>query len=137
MKIMTRLASYDSGEGREEQKTIRYNRKDYVSFHVLATAIWVTVGYIAAVCLILFLHMEYFTSHMNGAKLIVLAVIVIVGYAALLALYIRIAGRVYRGRYSKAKENARLYYMDLRRLNRLYEKERPQAGVSAEPEGEQ
>lgn len=137
VKIMTRLASYENGAGKEELKLIRYNRKDYVSFHVLATAIWFTIGYAALLCLAVFLHIEFFMGSVKNKQLIPLGIIAVGGYVILLIAYLVVAGRVYRKRHNHAKENARLYYIDLRRLNKLYEKERQQTGVFLEPEGDQ
>lgn len=137
VKIMTRLAAYETGRGKEELKLIRYNRKDYVSFHVLATAIWFTVGYAAVLGLTVFLHIEFLISHIQSISLILLGVAAAAGYVVLLVVYLLIARKVYRKRHGRAKENARLYYMDLRRLNKLYEKERQQTGVFLEPEGDQ
>lgn len=137
VKIMTRLASYENGRGKEELKLIRYNRKDYVSFHVLATAIWFTIGYAAVLGLAVFLHIEFLISNIQKLNMVLLGIMAVSGYIALLVIYLLIAGKVYRKRHNRAKENARLYYMDLRRLNKLYEKERQQTGVFMEPEGDQ
>ena len=45
VKLMTRMAMYESKQGEEDFKISSYYKKDYRSFHTIATIIWVTVGY--------------------------------------------------------------------------------------------
>ena len=45
VKLMVQLASYEQKEGKEDFKVSSYYKKDYVSFHRLATMIWTTIGY--------------------------------------------------------------------------------------------
>ena len=47
VKRMVKLAAYETKSGAEDFKVNDYFQKDYVSFQVLCTFIWVTVGYIA------------------------------------------------------------------------------------------
>ena len=49
VKLMTRMAMYESKQGEEDFKISSYYKKDYRSFHTIATIIWVTVGYAVAV----------------------------------------------------------------------------------------
>ena len=49
VKLMTRMAMYESKEGAEDFKISSYYRKDYSSFHTIVTIIWVTIGYMIAV----------------------------------------------------------------------------------------
>ena len=49
VKLMTRMAMYESKQGEEDFKISSYYKKDYRSFHTFATIIWVTVGYAVAV----------------------------------------------------------------------------------------
>ena len=43
------MAMYESKQGEEDFKISSYYKKDYRSFHTIATIIWVTVGYAVAV----------------------------------------------------------------------------------------
>ena len=49
VKLMTRMAMYESKQGEEDFKISSYYKKDYRSFHTIATSICVTVGYAVAV----------------------------------------------------------------------------------------
>ena len=41
VKLMTRMAMYESKQGEEDFKISSYYKKDYRSFHTIATIIWV------------------------------------------------------------------------------------------------
>ena len=49
VKLMTKFALYEETYGKEDFKISSYYKKDYRSFHTIATIIWVTVGYAVAV----------------------------------------------------------------------------------------
>ena len=40
VKLMTRMAMYESKQGEEDFKISSYYKKDYRSFHTIATIIW-------------------------------------------------------------------------------------------------
>lgn len=46
VKLMTKVASYETGTGREDIRTMSYFRGDYVSFNVFITLLGVTVSLI-------------------------------------------------------------------------------------------
>ena len=103
VKLMTRMAMYESKQGEEDFKISSYYKKDYRSFHTIATIIWVTVGYAVAV---------------------MLAAAVIIGYLVLVIFYGIVASHFYGTKHEKARKRVKQFNHDLTRLNRMYEREK-------------
>ena len=100
VKLMTRMAMYESKQGEEDFKISSYYKKDYRSFHTIATIIWVTVGYAVAV----------------GIGVIAFLVLVI--------FYGIVASHFYGTKHEKARKRVKQFNHDLTRLNRMYEREK-------------
>ena len=123
-RLMTRMALYESAQGREELKIAAYYRKDYVSMHVLGTLIWTTLGYFLLGAVLVFGYMDLLLGSATLARVIILGAIAVGGYVLVLILAGVLASRYYRGKYNEAKKNVRKYYRDLHRLEKMYEKRR-------------
>ena len=67
VKLMTRMAMYESKEGAEDFKISSYYRKDYSSFHTIVTIIWVTIGYMIAVGVGAVAFMDVILENLNFA----------------------------------------------------------------------
>ena len=112
VKLMTRMAMYESKQGEEDFKISSYYKKDYRSFHTIATIIWVTVGYAVAVGIGVI------------AFLVMLAAAVIIGYLVLVIFYGIVASHFYGTKHEKARKRVKQFNHDLTRLNRMYEREK-------------
>ena len=84
VKLMTRMAMYESKQGEEDFKISSYYKKDYRSFHTIATIIWVTVGYAVAVGIGVIAFLDELMKNLNMQFLVMLAAAVIIGYLYLL-----------------------------------------------------
>ena len=67
VKLMTRMAMYESKEGAEDFKISSYYRKDYSSFHTIITIILVTIGYMIAVGVGAVAFMDVILENLNFA----------------------------------------------------------------------
>ena len=123
VKHMVKLASYEDKGGREEMKISSYFRKDYVSFNVLASLLWVTLGYISLVALLFFSMMGDMVENMSFRNGILLIGVVVAVYALLLLFYGVGAVRFYRKKYRAAKHGVKRYIRDLEILEKMYERE--------------
>lgn len=89
VKLMTRMAMYESKQGEEDFKISSYYKKDYRSFHTIATIIWVTVGYAVAVGIGVIAFLDELMKNLNMQFLVMLAAAVIVDIWYLLFLWNR------------------------------------------------
>ena len=116
VKLMTRMAMYESKQGEEDFKISSYYKKDYRSFHTIATIIWVTVGYAVAVGIGVIAFLDELMKNLNMQFLMMLAAAVIIGYLVLVIFY--------GTKHEKARKRVKQFNHDLTRLNRMYEREK-------------
>lgn len=124
VKLMTRMAMYESKEGQEDFKISSYYKKDYRSFHTIATIIWVTVGYGIAVAIGMIAFLDEILAKLNMTFLTMLAIGIVAGYLALVIFYGIVASHYYGRKHENARKRVKNFNHDLTRLNRLYEKEK-------------
>ena len=123
VKLMIQLASYEEKEGKEEFKISSYYKKDYVSFHRLATMIWTTVGYGMLVGLLGIAYMDQILEDLTLGRIIVLAASIAGIYVLVLVIYWVASGKFYQKKHDEAREHVKKYSQNLFALNKLYEKE--------------
>ncbi|MGN9055905.1 hypothetical protein ACTNA4_05460 [Bariatricus sp. HCP28S3_A7] len=124
VKLMTRMAMYESKEGTEDFKISSYYRKDYSSFHTIVTIIWVTIGYMIAVGVGAIAFMDVILENLNFAFIIMIGLCVLTGYIVLVVFYGIVASRFYQKKHNDARQRVKKFNHDLTRLNRMYEREK-------------
>ncbi|MDD3137485.1 MAG: hypothetical protein PHX08_00720 [Lachnospiraceae bacterium] len=124
VKLMTKMAAYESKEGKDDFRISSYYRNDYTSFNALITIIWATIGYIILVAGIVVLSMDKLMNNLTMERAITIAVAIVGAYLVLIVIYGVIAGSIYHDRYNRAKQRVKKYYRHIARLNKLYEKEK-------------
>lgn len=123
VKLMTRMACYESKEGKEDLKISAYYRKDYVSLHTLYSIIWVTFGYGLLILLIAAGSFDKLMGAMSMGLLIALCIAVVLGYVAVVAGYAVATHIMYNKKHQQARMRVKKYNHDLVRLLKIYEKE--------------
>lgn len=124
VKLMIKMASYESEEGNEDFKISSYYRQDYTSLNALITIIWITIGYVVLVASILMLSLDKLMNKLTTGKMITYGVVIVGVYIVLVIIYAVIATNIYHERYNEAKQRVKKYYRNLAKLNRLYEREK-------------
>lgn len=123
VKLMTKLAFYEQTQGKEDFKISEYYRKDYAGMHVICSVIWVTIGYACAVGLILMAGLESLMEKMSGGLMVMLALVIVIGYIALLLIYGIVSSHVYNKKHKDARRRVKRYNHGLIKLLKMYEKE--------------
>lgn len=124
VKTMTKMATYEAGPGQEDIKISSYFKKDYTSMHALLTVLWTTIGYAVAVALGLVLNMEKLLGNLTMKRIFIIGAGIIIAYVVVLITFCVISSIIYNKKYNIAKQNVKMYYRQLGRLNRMYEKEK-------------
>ena len=124
VKLMTRMAMYESKEGNEDFKISTYYKKDYSSFHTIITIIWVTIGYAIAIGVGAIAFLDVILKNLNFAFLMMLGLCIMTGYIVLVVFYGIVASRFYQKKHNDARMRVKKFNHDLTRLNRMYEKEK-------------
>jgi len=123
IRLMTKMAAYEAGEGKENLPVKQYYRKDYVGYEMLKTFLTSTISFgILFVCWLVY-KMEDMTEFLRGRYLPELARWLIVRYVIFICVYQVIAFIVYTRRYKRATASVREYYTTLKKVEKLQEKE--------------
>lgn len=123
IRLMTKMASYEEGKGKEYMPIKQYYRKDYVSLGMIKTFIASSIAFgILFFCWALF-EMEHITQLLAEKDLVEFGMFILAIYAVFVIFYEVIALVVYNWRYSKATASMKEYHSVMRKVERLHEKE--------------
>ncbi len=120
IRIMTRLAAYEEHEGKKDVATRNYFRGDYISFNLLKSAIYATVGFALAVVLYVLYDFQNFLEEFYKMDIVEFLQGILGKYILVMAIYLVISYFVYSYRYSKAKRHIKSYQSHLKTLIRMY-----------------
>ena len=123
IRLMTKMASYEEGEGKEYIPIKQYYRRDYLSFQGVKTFFSSTICFGILLLFRLVYGMEDITE-LTGSKVIsAIGVSLLMEYLAFIAIFQFIAYIVYSRRYAKAARGTKEYYSLLKKVQKLQEKE--------------
>ncbi len=124
IKLMTRLATYEAGEGKRNETIGTYFRGDYLGKEIIKSTIYGTVSYVIFVGLYLLYSFEDFLEKLYDYEYILeLGKQALYRYLILILLYDAVTYLVYVIRYRRARRSMRIYYNNLQRLNSMVRKE--------------
>ncbi|MCR5210560.1 MAG: hypothetical protein K6C99_10150 [Lachnospiraceae bacterium] len=123
IKLMTRMAAYESNEGKKNMAIGTFFHGDYISKEVIKSIIYGTVAYFVVVALYIVYDFEKFMTDIYNMDLMQFGKVLLKRYIILIVVYSLITIVVYAVRHRKARKNLRIYYNNLRRLNSMYRKE--------------
>lgn len=123
VKIMTKIAMYEQGEGKKYLPISRYYRSDYIGLALIKNFFLVTIGYLLIIGAVAVYFGEYLMENIHKMNLVAIGVYVIIGYAVSLIIYSALTYIQYSVKYYKAKKSVRKYYGDLTELSKMYGRE--------------
>ena len=121
--LMTRMASYECGEGKKNVKIGNYFRSDYIAVQVLKSVVCATIAYAVVFALYIFYDFEVFMQDLYKIDLIAFARSVLTYYGITVGSYSILTYIVSTYRHATAKNNLKLYYHNLKKLNSLYDQQ--------------
>lgn len=120
IRLMTKLAIYEEGEGKEDIKLAKYYKSDYTRLQVLKTAIAVTVAFLCLVALGIIYKMEYILNNALDINYALLGRRILGLYLGVMAVYLVLAALGYSMQYKKSRKKLAKYFRMLRKLNHMY-----------------
>ena len=120
IRLMTQMAAYEEGEGKEHIAIHGYFRGDYISFQLLKSAIYATVGFALAVVMYVLYDLETFLEDFYKMDIVEFMQGLLGKYVLVLAVYMVISYFVYAYRYSRAKRYIKKYQAQLKQLSQMY-----------------
>lgn len=121
VKLMTRMASYEAGEGKKNMNIGHYFRGDYIGMQVLKSIISATIAFGICFALYLFYYFEKMMQDVYQMDLLQFAKKVLIVYLIVVIGYGVVSYIIYSARYKKARKSLKKYYNNLRKLSGLYD----------------
>lgn len=118
--LMTKMASYEAGEGKKNMKIGKYFRGDYIALQILKSIFCATISFALIFALFVFYDFEVFMQDIYEMDLVAFAKTILMYYGITVAVYGAASYVVCAYRYSKARKSLKLYYQNLKKLNSLY-----------------
>lgn len=132
VRLMARTAMFEQHECSKDLPKVKYYKSDYVGLHMWTTAISVTVAYFLILLLVIACNFEYFINNLTHMNYTVLAVILILAYAAFMVFFLLIAYFVYSYKYVEAENSIKIYQNRLHKIFLLNKEDRKRKGGVSE-----
>lgn len=120
--LMTKLASYESKEGKKNMSIVNYFRGDYIGFQVLKSVIAATISFFALFAVYAFYNFEQLMQDVYKMDLLEYGKSIVILYLCTVGAYGVVSYILYSTRYSKAKRSLKHYYNNLKKLSSMYDK---------------
>ncbi|MCM1087658.1 MAG: hypothetical protein NC419_05835 [Muribaculaceae bacterium] len=118
--LMTKLASYETGEGKQNAAIGKYFRSDYIGIQVLKSIISASIAFVVAFGMYIFYDIEVFMTDIYKMDLLQFGKSVLLWYAGFVGAYAVLSYIVYAYRYGMARKSLKLYYSNLKKLSNMY-----------------
>ncbi|MDD3222454.1 MAG: hypothetical protein PHG07_08730 [Lachnospiraceae bacterium] len=119
IRVMSRCAMYEKGQGKEDLAINRYYQGDYVRLNMLKTLIGVTVGFVICFGLYLVLRAEYYMENIVGMDLMAFGRTVLICYVVVMIIFAAISIIFYGWKYADTQKRVRWYYKDLKAIEEI------------------
>ena len=127
VRLMTKLALYETKEGKEDIRLSKYYKTDYVRYQVIKSIISATVGYGLILLLIFIYKSESLISNAVTLNYKSIGTYILGIYIIVIALYGLGALAGYSIKYDLSRKKLSRYYKLLKRLNKIYNEETPES----------
>ncbi len=117
--LMTRLASYEKREGKNNMTIGKYFRGDFISLHLLKAVIVATICYFVGFGLYLLYFVEELMAKIYEIDFILFAKNAISIYVVFVVAYCCLSYVVFTYRFVKARKGIRRYYHNLKKLSSM------------------
>lgn len=123
VKIMTNLAIFEKGSGKEDIKKSRYYKTDYIRLNVLKTLLNVTFSYILIILAICMYNMEYIINNIININFEKIGMIILTAYIIIITFYVLISIIICSISFENSKKRLLKYNKDLDKLKEFYKNE--------------
>lgn len=123
IRLMTKAAVYEAGEGKKALSMNKYFRGDYISINLIMSWISFTIAFAVCVGVWAVYNMEDFMENINTMDLPALGKHFVFLYLGLLAVYQLIHYVIYHIRYQKNRKSLAAYSQILKQISHSYQME--------------
>lgn len=124
--LMTRLALFEKGSGKEDFRLARYYRADYIRFEMLKTFVCTTAAFLLTAGMLAVYKAEYFLKQAAEMKYDQFLLLVLAGYLLLLAGSELVTFFLSSRHIKTSRKKLGKYYYNLRALRKYYKENEEQ-----------
>ncbi len=117
--VMTRMASYEEGKGKEHLRICSYFRSDYIGAAILKAAAAVTITFVFAIAMYIYYNFEDFMENIYQMDMMSLVKAFGRYYLISLIVYVAISYIIAFVKYLIARSNVRKYKNNLKMTRKL------------------
>ena len=128
VRLMTKAAMIKKKEERKTFTISRFYGDDFVSFQAVKGVSGVTIAFVLILALWVLENSEILMTQYPIANLFALAGNIIFIYLLVVLATVLISVLVYTARFWKSKETAKEYQSSLKKLQRMYQKDKDEQG---------
>ena len=123
IKLMTRMAAYEKEEHKKNKTIVSFFKSDYISMQMLKSTVCTTIVFVIMFSLYVLYDFEVFMKEIYQMDVFEFAKNVIIVYLIFTGIILVITYVVSLYQYNRALQSTKLYYMNLKKLSRIYGKE--------------
>lgn len=120
VKLMTRMAAYEEGDHKKNKNIVCFFRSDYISLQLLKAFIAKSIAFAILFGLYVLYDFEIFMKEIYQMDLFGFIRSVLIIYVIYILIFAVITYVVSLYRYNRALQNTKLYYLNLKKLSKLY-----------------
>ncbi len=121
--LMTRMASYEAGEGKKHINIVRFFKGDYIAVGILKALVCATLSFALILALYIYYNFDVFMSNMYDMDILAFVRDILKKYAWFTGIYVLITYVVCTIRYNISRRKLKRYYRNLKVLKRMYDKQ--------------
>lgn len=121
IKIMFRMASYESGVGKNDLKIVKYYKSDYIRLNILKSIVCMTCAYVLCLGLIVLYNFEEIVKEAVTLPYYSIGVKMLGIYMILLMFYSLVSIVVFSVKYDKARKRVQRYFRYLKYIMKYYQ----------------
>ena len=121
--LMTRMASYEAGEGKKHMAVVRFFKGDYIAVGILKAIVCGTLSFGLILGLYVYYNFESFMSNMYDMDILAFVRSILTKYAWFLGIYVLITYIVCTLKYDSSRRKLKRYFKNLTVLKKMYDKQ--------------
>lgn len=121
--LMTKLALYEQGEGKDKIPVGRYFKSDYIGMRLLSSFVYINIAYIICVVLWFMAKGESVIKKVTNANIISTIIIFAIIYVVVVFVYMILSYVYYTYKFKSIRRSLKEYNAQLKQLHKIQEKE--------------
>jgi len=121
--LMTRMASYEAGEGKKHLNVVRFFKGDYIAVGLLKAVICSTLSFLLILGLYIYYNFENFMASMYDIDILAFVRDILIKYAWFVGIYVLITFVVCTIRYNYSRRKLKRYFKNLKVLKQMYDRQ--------------